>query len=204
PGSGQGFGALIDADIVFDDAGVPYIPAKRIKGCLLDAALEVEEMFKASGVDFTTRVKETFGKDGAEGPGAVYFSNYVIDDYAENRKWLASFLGAGEFKDILSRERVMETFTTIRHQTAIGEDGVAHDHSLRTVRILKSGLVFTGEARIEGDPDLVIDTLALACMNFRRMGTKRTRGFGEVTCRLLDQENHEIPVSEKLEALCTN
>ena len=30
--SGEGFGAIIDSDVVFDDIGLPYIPAKRIKG----------------------------------------------------------------------------------------------------------------------------------------------------------------------------
>jgi CRISPR/Cas system CMR subunit Cmr4 (Cas7 group RAMP superfamily) len=45
-GSGEGFGAVIDSDIVFDEFGIPYIPAKRIKGCLRDSAIEVCEMFK--------------------------------------------------------------------------------------------------------------------------------------------------------------
>ena len=48
--SGEGFGAIIDTDIVFDETGLPYIPAKRIKGCLLDSASEVEEMFSKSEI----------------------------------------------------------------------------------------------------------------------------------------------------------
>lgn len=30
-GSGEGFGSLIDTDIVFDGLGVPIIPARRIR-----------------------------------------------------------------------------------------------------------------------------------------------------------------------------
>ena len=50
-GSGSGFGAEIDTDIVFDELGLPYIPSKRIKGCLRDAIKEIEEMFSLAGVD---------------------------------------------------------------------------------------------------------------------------------------------------------
>ena len=35
-GSGEGFGAIIDTDVVFDEVGIPYIPGRRIKGCLKD------------------------------------------------------------------------------------------------------------------------------------------------------------------------
>lgn len=31
-GSGEGWGATIDTDVVFDDFGLPYIPARRVKG----------------------------------------------------------------------------------------------------------------------------------------------------------------------------
>ena len=36
--SGDGFAAAIDTDICTDRCGLPVIPARRIKGCLRDAA----------------------------------------------------------------------------------------------------------------------------------------------------------------------
>ena len=36
PGSGEGLAGIIDADITYDEYGIPYIPAKRIKGILKD------------------------------------------------------------------------------------------------------------------------------------------------------------------------
>ena len=36
-GSGYSFAGIIDSDICYDDCGFPYIPAKRIKGCLREA-----------------------------------------------------------------------------------------------------------------------------------------------------------------------
>ena len=50
-GSGSGFGATIDADVMLDECGVPYIPVKRIKGCLKDAAEELLDMFERSGLE---------------------------------------------------------------------------------------------------------------------------------------------------------
>ena len=44
-GSGEGFGSIIDTDVVFDDLGIPYIPAKRVKGIMLESAEELNEMF---------------------------------------------------------------------------------------------------------------------------------------------------------------
>ena len=30
-GSGEGWGSVVDADIVFDNIGLPYFPARRLK-----------------------------------------------------------------------------------------------------------------------------------------------------------------------------
>ena len=44
PGSGQGWANIIDSDIVYDQYGFPYIPARRIKGLIKESALELEEL----------------------------------------------------------------------------------------------------------------------------------------------------------------
>lgn len=50
-GSGTGYGPLIDTDIVFDENGIPFIPAKRIKGCLRDSAIEICKYFEKAGIN---------------------------------------------------------------------------------------------------------------------------------------------------------
>ena len=40
--SGKGWSATIDNDVCFDEYGLPYIPARRIKGCLKAAASLLE------------------------------------------------------------------------------------------------------------------------------------------------------------------
>ena len=200
-GSGEGFGALIDTDIVFDDAGIPFVPSKRIKGCLLDSATEVKEIFNDL-IDFPMDIETTFGKKGGDSKsGAVYFSNLTVADYKNNKAWLDYYLKNKKYPDILSRERILETFTEIRQQTAI-ESGVAKDGSLRTIRVIKKGFEFYGDIHIEKESETILDTLMLACLNFRFMGTKRNRGFGEIHCSLLEN-GKELPIPKKLEELCT-
>lgn len=101
--SGEGFGAIIDSDVVFDDVGLPYIPAKRIKGCLRDAAREACEMLKSAQVisfinlDKSDEdreykiIEQVFGSPGKELPAPAYFSHLTIDDYENNRQWLKYF-----------------------------------------------------------------------------------------------------------------
>ncbi|GBD96762.1 MAG TPA: hypothetical protein ENG83_07470 [Nitrospirae bacterium] len=203
-GSGEGFGAIIDTDIVFDEVGIPYIPAKRIKGCLRDSAMEIREMLNSSGISFPVETEKAFGKPGDSKSAPVYFSNLTIDNYEDNKKCLEYFLKSGEYNDILSRERILETFTETRQQTRIGLDGVAYDHSLRTIRVIKKDTTFYGDIFIEEkDDEDIINTLLFGCLNFCHIGTKRNRGFGEVRCILLDKSGTEIPIQDKLEKICT-
>jgi len=201
-GSGVGFGAGIDADVVFDDFGMPFIPAKRLKGCLRDSVEEVREIFSLAGiVEDEIQIEKTFGKTGDERSAPVYFSNLCIEDYEQNYAWLRYFLKSEKYKSLIMPERILGAFTEIRRQTQI-DDGVALDHSLRTIRVLRKGRRFSGEVHVERDDAHIQTTLLLACRNFRRFGTRRNRGFGEIRCTL--RENGQpLFIDQKLEALCT-
>ncbi len=210
-GSGEGFGAIIDTDIVFDKVGIPYIPARRTKGCLRDSAREVCAMLERAGIDSFIDlrkeeknedeykvVNDVFGRAGQEKPSPVFFSGLTIENYDANRKWLEYLLK--EYKELLSVQSVLSAFTEIRQQTAI-KDGVAKEHSLRTVRVVKKGVKFEGEIQVESDN--AIELLSLACLNLKNIGTKRNRGFGEVLCELFEGDR-EHTVIDRLEALCIN
>lgn len=218
-GSGEGFGAIIDNDIVFDEVGIPYIPAKRIKGCLRDAADETFRMFREAKLTFPPQANggtindtereayyanllaNVFGRGGGT-TGGAYFANLMIDEYDCNKAWL-SYLSK-QHKHILAKDAIMDAFTTIRQQTAIDEEtGVAKDQSLRTVRVARKGMVFYGEIRVSFDEPYIQEILALACLNLRHIGTSRNRGFGEVECCLLDEHRESVSVLDKLEGLCT-
>lgn len=202
-GSGEGYGAIIDMDVVVDDIGIPYIPAKRIKGCLLDSIKEIKDMFELADIAFDLRIGEVFGKEGAKHSAPVYFSDLMIEDYTENRMWLEYFLNNKNYQSIISKDAILETFTEIRQQTRIDEeDGVAFEGSLRTIRLIKKDVIFTGEVFIEDPNQPVLETLSLACMNLRQFGTSRNRGFGEIQCDF--SGSNEISIQKRLEELCTS
>lgn len=210
-GSGDGFGAIIDSDVVFDDLGIPFIPAKRIKGCLRDSAHEVCEMFESAQIDFLdltkddTKSKEcfkivadTFGRRGQRESTQFFFSNLTINQYKENKRWL-NYLSE-QYNEIISRDSILSTFTGMRQQTKIEENtGVADDHFLRTIRVLNKDFIFKGD--ICTQDNCSVKLLVLACNNLRRMGSKRNRGFGEIDCKLYEGSN-EIATLKELETTC--
>jgi len=210
-GSGEGFGAVIDSDIVFDELGIPYIPAKRIKGCLRDSAIEVCEMFKQAEIKMFVLEEENsenkfkivsrlFGKPGEEKPAQVYFSNLTIEGYEKIVQWMKYLMN--EYQNIITRESIINQYTEIRQQTAIDEEtGTAQGHSLRTIRVAKKGTFFIGTIDIEEVNEDLIALLYFTCKNLRRMGTKRNRGFGSIECKLYE-DSKEINFLAKLEELC--
>jgi CRISPR-associated protein Csx10 len=208
-GSGEGFGAVIDADVVFDEVGLPLIPAKRIKGCLLDAAHGVREMFTLAKVKYHLPLEEVFGSPGQAQAAPVYFSNLTLKEYAANNAWLSYFLHGRDphakvprYAGVLSRESIAAAFTELRQQTGINTQGVADEGSLRTLRVLKKNLTFSGEVLMEQENSAFLNTLLLAGANVRHIGTTRTRGLGEVRCVLLENGRElSVPEKHELEAL---
>lgn len=188
-GNGEGKGATIDSDIVFDEVGLPYIPARRLKGCLRESAIEVVEMFENKEFDLASMddIDKLFGKTGQNQPGMLSFSNCYLNEYYSNKKcvvWLEK-----KYPSIFSKDIVLKTFTTIRQQTAIDDKGITKDKSLRTSRVLNKGNIFFGEI-VSGKAieDRLMLFLALTVRNFRYIGSKRNRGFGSIKCTLLDEK----------------
>ncbi len=193
PDTGEGQGSWIDSDVVFDHLGVPYFPARRLKGLLRESAIEVVEMLECCGSKIFTRedVAHIFGKRGSATGASTMFANLKLENYQELSKWLAWALK--KYEGTISAENIIATFTEIRQQTAIGEDGIAEENSLRTLRVLKPGQVFTGEITCKSKENSAKLLLALACANLRRVGSGRTRGLGKVECRLLEKHRDLLP-----------
>ena len=206
-GSGGGFGAVIDQDVVFDDTGLPYIPGKRVKGCLRDAALEVRDMFECARIGANlpeTEINKTFGIIGSGDSPALHFHDLTMEEYEPNRQWLRFLEQEPKYAPFITREAVLRNYTDIRQQTRIEDDGTAANHSLRTLRVLRKGLVFSGVVEIREENRELHRILQLAAMNWRRFGTHRNRGFGEVRCTLISTTGNLEPVEPWLEQICTD
>ncbi|MCB7304919.1 hypothetical protein NE683_08815 [Bariatricus massiliensis] len=171
--------------------GIPYVPAKRIKGCLVEAGREMAD----NGIIEADVLKQLFGAPGLECEKGVYIQDahlysapkhlfglneegsFIIKDYEQFRKAAESCLEIDE-------SFLEEVFTGRRARTAVdAELGSAQAHSLRTVQTVPAGIVLTawleGELSDEGER-----ALELCAKGFRHMGLGITRGFGEVRCSL--------------------
>ncbi len=123
-GSGEG-SVLIDADIVFDDYGFPYIPGRRIKGLLRESAAEIGEFLL---IKVNHLINGLFGNLGFS-KGKIHIPNLYLKDYSKMKKKIDEI----NMPQFLSSESIISYFTEIIHQTAINDKtGISEEHSLRT------------------------------------------------------------------------
>lgn len=182
PGSGEGLAGIIDADVNYDDCGLPYIPAKRLKGILREAALDLCDVGKLT----ETQLATLFGKRGEMRGTAFRLSDGYLPDYPQLRAFLKECSKneqcQKEYGSVFHRQAVLDFYSYTRSQTAIEDEGesvgVAKEHSLRTFRVLKKGLTFGFECESLSKDDL--EKLNLICAVTRRFGSSRTRGLGAI------------------------
>ncbi len=176
-GLGEGYGTIIDSDVVLDDVGLPYIPSKRIKGIMRESAEELNDMLGVFHKNIN--IDEIFGITGKK-EGLLHLSNFFLEEYKHTKAWLEYLINK---PNIVNKQSITEQLTSLRYSTAIDyTTGVAKDHSLRTERVINKGNIFAADAEFPNDYE---SELALICQNMRRIGTKRTRGLGKVEVKLI-------------------
>lgn len=177
--SGQGISGGADTDVCCDEYGLPYIPARRLKGCLLEAARYI---------DVTPEVEQKlFGTKGAGfgGGGALFISNALIENYSDTVEAMKSI----EWN--IMPTQVAEFFTYTRAQTAIKND-VAKDESLRFTKVVKQhspitqkSLTFYADCEC-GEYEKELTEI---CQALRNIGLMRTRGLGAVRSELISDNS---------------
>lgn len=188
PGSGEGLAGIIDADVNYDDCGLPYIPAKRLKGILREAAFDLRDVNKLTDA----QVSALFGKTGQERGMGFRLSDGYLPDYPQLRAFLKECSKnkpcQKEYGSVFHRQAVLDFYSYTRSQTAIEDEGesvgVAKETSLRTFRVLKKGLTFECECESLSKDDL--ENLNLICAVTRRFGSSRTRGLGAIALHCVD------------------
>lgn len=177
---GGSYNSLIDTDVCHDEYGFPYIPAKRIKGCLRECAMELNDWGKSIDIN------GLFGSPGAEINGSkIQMGNAYIVGYEEKKDEVKE----NQRSPLYHPQLVLQQYTSLRSQTAISQEtGVADPHSLRTIRVINKGLVFQSEVVF---PAEYYEDLSMCCNVFTGMGVSRTRGFGEIRAELKPMEPEE-------------
>lgn len=189
-GSGKG-NVIIDAEVVHDEYGVPYFPAKRLRGLLFESALEVYEMSEQSNSNFFSKqaLYEVFGKEKSK--ITLYIHDFFLAEHeAMCKEW--EYLQS-KYKGVLTSNDVLETYTSIRYQTKIDDStGTAAEASLHNMRVVNAGLIFEGKMELLGATKEHEMVLMLAAKNLKYAGAKRNRGFGEIKCILENKYEEQI------------
>lgn len=186
---------------MYDDFGLPFIPAKRIKGCLRDSLEELLYFFHSVDKDYKIfqliDPDLCFGQRNERGnefrgkSGLVRFSNLKIKGYESIKSNLHNLINTEKsYSKYFHSESVLENYTILKRSTSIDEEtGSAKFTSLRTIRALKKNLIFEGELEFPENQNLEY-ALALAVSNFRSMGTSRNRGLGRIASSLKDEKGN--------------
>lgn len=155
-GSGRG-DVVIDADIIHDDHGLPYFPAKRLKGLLYESGIELLEILTAvteyDGYDRESWNK-VFNRECSTDKRLI-ISNFHLPEYEEQcREWN---ILQKSFADIFNPIDVLESYTMLRFEILL-------------------------ENCLEND----VEFLALAIINIKAAGMKRNRGMGHIKCEIFE------------------
>jgi CRISPR-associated protein Csx10 len=177
PASGDGFAGYVDTDICFDDFGLPYIPSKRLKGCLRECGLDILSVDNS----FAKAFIELFGQTGKFIPGTLNIGNGKL----QNHNDILEKLGSAE------RSEITEVYTSIRSRTKM-DGGKAAPGTLRTARVLNKGQVYEFPVTFSEDTS---EFFKMCIKSLMSMGLNRSRGLGEIKCTL---EEGESQVSEKI------
>ncbi|MCD8149038.1 MAG: hypothetical protein LUE92_05615 [Clostridiales bacterium] len=169
------YNSSLDTDICYDRYGFPFIPARRIKGCLRECGQELCDW------GMKIPVKDLFGDKGADTNRAkVRIGNAYPEHYNEMVRQAKEYAG----NLIFHPQNVLDHFSYIRTQTAVDYDtGVADPTSLRTIRVANKGLIFLADVDFE---DRYFESMSACCDTFTNIGIARTRGLGEIRATLTE------------------
>jgi len=202
PGGGEGEAGGIDRDIIHGANGLPRLPARRIKGCLREAALEVREALQQVGREEllpAARINRLFGSPYQDKelsrPGYLQLSDAVLQEATELEAWLK--WAAKKDKSLFGPANILKSYTGQRAQTSMARvTGGPLSNTLRVSRVIRQGCIFIaqvdlvvppGQIEQAGELEEMRRVLAWACLALRHIGLSRNRGLGHVKVSLEDQ-----------------
>lgn len=173
-GSGLAAGADIDTLVIKDKDNLPFVPGKTVKGLIKEAVDDINQ-FSIEKIDIQ-KINKAFGYfENADNldKGDLFFSNAVLPE--------------SQRKTITQNNASKFLYRTIA-STAIDEDGIAVEHSLRkmevTVPCTVNGSIIA--EKIDDDIEKII------CKSFnyiKRLGQNRNRGLGRCKFTFINKED---------------
>lgn len=189
-GSGEGNGINQDMASSYDEAGLPVIYGKRLKGLIRDRAeFLLKYDWTCDNMQYSRDkiIDEVFGT--GEQAGILRVGNAELDKAKTIKRELENLP-----KELVTPTLVESVYTVQRYSTKINEDGIAEDYSLRMIGAVPKGEVFYAEMECAVDKESCeYQLIEDSCKVLRRIGLNRNRGFGEVCCTLIDIEEESVP-----------
>lgn len=180
PGSGESVPGVIDQEARFDESGLPYMNAKTMKGHVreqMERLLDLQpERYKGVSVDRLLGAEDIRGE---KKPAILHFSDLTLPQDLVNKVHCAVS------QNQLFRNEVQNSVSRVVTETKIDENGIAMDHSLRSMRIIDQGLTFT--AHVLAAEPLTTDEETLfsdAVRAVQHIGMQKSKGRGLVRCTL--------------------
>ena len=171
-GSGMAAGAELDALVIKDGRGLPYIPGKTIKGLFREQAeMLIDCMYQDWGERFNSLMGQrvTSGETNKipEEMGTLFFSNATFNEQTA--------------KELESKKLIPLLYHTIA-STKIDENGVAKDHSLRSIQVVVPCTLY---GQTENIPAEILPLIEQGLKLIKRLGTHRHRGLGRCELNII-------------------
>ena len=198
---GDGVSGMVDIEVNHDPYGFPFLGGRALKGMLHAEAQQLIAALEKAGAANHDRAKEAmltlFGGRDPNRPGGRYGKLNIGDALLPRdlRTAVAETWHDASGNALYHPHDILETLTTIRHQTAIDEQtGAPKEHTLRAVRVILRELDFQSvlEVRTESLNDLEIGFLMAVVNLFHRTGSQKTRGLGRIRATLADKNGQDL------------
>jgi len=185
-GRGDGLAGVVQQEVEHDmRTGLPIIKGRTIKGLLVEACADIRYALQ-DNLDGLSQTAETlFGVPGSTigDTGMLQIANATLP-----RKIVMDIHQQVMVSKTMTSQEVLESLTTIRHQTAIDKQTEsAKKHTLRSIRAVQRDTTFVAPVIFDATEtvDAAYTALLGACAaGVRRGGLSRTRGLGRLAVRL--------------------
>ncbi|WP_232227474.1 RAMP superfamily CRISPR-associated protein [Hoylesella shahii] len=166
---GAGCRCDVDALVIKDAQGLPFVPGKTIKGLVREAlAYTLSQENKSKGM-LTSICGQFKDKDNCT-KGRAFFTDATLHD---------------DEKNVIVRDNLARFLYQSVSATAIDNDGIAKDKSLRKT---ETTLPCTLYGQIMNLEDQEAHEVERALMMIKRLGAGRTRGYGRCNISMEEKQ----------------
>jgi CRISPR/Cas system CSM-associated protein Csm3 (group 7 of RAMP superfamily) len=198
-GRGDGVAGLVDIEVQHDECGLPFLGGRALKGMLRDACNDILYSLKLQGNDSSWygSANNLFGYHGSNdsNQSMLHIGDSKLPE--DLHRAVEIEVKRGPKRGGLTREQVLGSLTSIRHQTAIDTStGAPKKETLRSIRVILRETPFESRLLFSKSPsDRDLAFLSACIKAFRRAGTGRNRGKGEISAAIYDDCDNNVTES---------